>query len=121
MEMARNPAAMREFMRSQDRQLSNIEVSGAVAWRGAGVTCGCAESAWWVQRAGPDVHGDTGAYDGRSTRVCELCSPDMTCRMTQVFLLSQQLQQQLQNNPFSALFGQQSSNSESPEITLSQK
>ena len=27
MEMARNPAAMREFMRSQDRQLSNIEVS----------------------------------------------------------------------------------------------
>ena len=26
MEMARNPAAMREFMRSQDRQLSNIEV-----------------------------------------------------------------------------------------------
>ena len=27
MEMARNPAAMRELMRSQDRQLSNIEVS----------------------------------------------------------------------------------------------
>ena len=27
MEMARNPAAMREMMRSQDRQLSNIEVS----------------------------------------------------------------------------------------------
>ena len=26
MEMARNPAAMRELMRSQDRQLSNIEV-----------------------------------------------------------------------------------------------
>ena len=26
MEMARNPAAMREMMRSQDRQLSNIEV-----------------------------------------------------------------------------------------------
>ena len=27
MEMARNPAAMREMMRSQDRQLSNIEVT----------------------------------------------------------------------------------------------
>ena len=26
--MARNPGAMREMMRSQDRQLSNIEVSG---------------------------------------------------------------------------------------------
>ena len=26
MEMARNPAALRELMRSQDRQLSNIEV-----------------------------------------------------------------------------------------------
>ncbi len=29
MEMARNPAAMREMMRSQDRQLSNIEVNVA--------------------------------------------------------------------------------------------
>ena len=28
LEMARNPAAMRELMRSQDRQLSNIEVGG---------------------------------------------------------------------------------------------
>ena len=28
MELARNPAAFRELMRSQDRQLSNIEASG---------------------------------------------------------------------------------------------
>lgn len=33
MEMARNPAAMREFMRSQDRQLSNIEVRGYYCWK----------------------------------------------------------------------------------------
>jgi len=34
MEVARNPAAMREMMRSQDRQLSNIEVQ-----RGGGGAC----------------------------------------------------------------------------------
>ena len=30
LEMTRNPAAMRELMRSQDRQLSNIEVSNYI-------------------------------------------------------------------------------------------
>ena len=49
MEMARNPAAMREFMRSQDRQLSNIEVrgqrEGCIIMLGCDV---CVESAGWV-------------------------------------------------------------------------
>lgn len=34
MEMARNPAAMRELMRSQDRQLSNIEVQIRIGGKG---------------------------------------------------------------------------------------
>lgn len=38
MEMARNPAAMREFMRSQDRQLSNIEVGGQMGGGGLAIT-----------------------------------------------------------------------------------
>ena len=58
MEMARNPAAMREMMRSQDRQLSNIEVC-AVCLHSfrftVTVECVSAEHSWRLQCSGADV------------------------------------------------------------------
>ena len=78
MEMARNPAAMREHMRSQDRQLSNIEVSELVINRSVQscfssqvLAFESTEFTWRIQCLGPNVHRDTGTNDGRSPGVCE--------------------------------------------------
>lgn len=66
MEMARNPAAMREMMRSQDRQLSNIESL-------------------------------PGGFNALARMYSEIQEPMMDAAQ-------ESLQQQIQNNPFSALF-----------------
>jgi ubiquilin len=71
MEMARNPAAMREMMRSQDRQLSNIE-------------------------------SIPGGFNALARMYHEIQEPMMDAAQ-------ESIQQQMQNNPFSALLGQQQS------------
>ncbi|XP_064391196.1 ubiquilin-1-like isoform X2 [Halichondria panicea] len=69
LEMTRNPAAMRELMRSQDRQLSNIESL-------------------------------PGGFNALARMYTEIQEPMMDAAQ-------ESLQQQMQNNPFSALFSQQ--------------
>ena len=77
MEMARNPAAMREMMRSQDRQLSNIEVR-----REGGVWGGGKESGEEGEESGKEEEvsaRDIGGGGGCGTRKREKDGKECVC------------------------------------------
>ena len=136
MEMARNPAALRELMRSQDRQLSNIEVEPAPPRGGAASANNVCERCCSpvLLFLPPSPQSIPGGFNALARMYTEIQEPMMDAAQESVSLATAslsiymyvcvcvcvcvsvcvcvmaalsrpaQLQQQLQNNPFTALF-----------------